>query len=128
AEIRFATPRPGLLFSSRAVIAHPAAARLADPPGKTARVPLYGHEVPILAHSAAKPEFGSGAAMICSYGDMVDLQLFRELRLEPVKAIDEHGKMTELTGALKGLKDGPASEKAIDALRAGGYLEKLAPI
>src|SRR5207247_3252627 len=59
---------------------------------------------------------------------MVDLQLFRELRLEPVKAIDEHGKMTELTGALKGLKVGPAREKAIEALRAGGFLEKLEPI
>src|SRR5438093_2388325 len=127
-EIRIATTRPELLVACRAVIVHPDDARFADLPGKKARVPVYGHEVPILAHSAAKPEFGSGAAMICSYGDMVDLQLFRELRLEPVKAIDEHGKMTELTGALKGLKVGPAREKAIEALRTGGFLEKLEPI
>src|SRR2546426_236104 len=90
-EIRIATTRPELLAACRAVIVHPDDARFADLQGKKARVPLYDHEVPILAHPTAKPEFGSGAAMICSYGDMVDLQLFRELRLEPVKAIDEHG-------------------------------------
>jgi len=59
---------------------------------------------------------------------MVDLQLFRELRLDPVKAIDEHGRMTDAAGPLKGLKVEAAREKAIEALRAGGYLEKLEPI
>src|SRR5205807_7859424 len=101
-EIRIATTRPELLAACRAVIVHPDDARFAGLHGKKARVPLYDHEVPILAHPTAKPEFGSGAAMICSYGDMVDLQLFRELRLEPVKAIDERGKMTEAAGPLKG--------------------------
>src|SRR5881396_2708935 len=127
-EIRIATTRPELLVACRAVIVHPEDARFAGLPGKKARVPLYGHEVPILPHPTAKPEFGSGAAMICSYGDMVDLQLFRELRLEPVKAIDEHGKMTEVAGPLKGLKVETAREKAIEQLRAGGFLEKVEPI
>src|SRR5438552_15540980 len=127
-EIRIATTRPELLVACRAVIVHPEDARFAGLPGKKARVPLYGHEVPILPHPTAKPEFGSGAAMICSYGDMVDLQLFRELRLEPVKAIDEHGKMTDVAGPLKGLKVETAREKAIEQLRAGGFLEKVEPI
>src|SRR5205807_803828 len=82
--------------------------------GKQARVPLYGHEVPIVPHPSAKPEFGSAAAMVCSYGDMVDLAIFRELRLEPLKAIDETGRMTEAAGFLKGLKVDAALEKAID--------------
>src|SRR5947199_220432 len=56
-EIRIATTRPELLVACRAVIVHPDDARFAELPGKKARVPLYGHEVPILAHSAAKPEF-----------------------------------------------------------------------
>src|SRR3989454_342152 len=127
-EIRIATTRPELLAVCRAVIVHPDDARFAGLHGKKARVPLYDHEVPILTHPTAKPEFGSGAAMICSYGDMVDLQLFRELRLEPVKAIDEHGKMTDAAGPLKGLKVEAARAKAIELLRAGGFLEKLEPI
>src|SRR5207253_1519521 len=74
------------------------------------------------------PEFGSGAAMVCSYGDMVDLAMFRELRLEPLKAIDETGRMTEAAGFLKGLKVDAAREKAIDELRVRGALDKVEPI
>ena len=37
--------------------------------------------VPIIGHSSAKPEFGTGAVMVCSYGDYNDVQLFRELGL-----------------------------------------------
>src|SRR3989475_1354254 len=127
-EIQIATTRPELLSACRAVIVHPDDARFSGLRGKKARVPLYDHEVPILAHPTAKPEFGSGAAMICSDGDMVDLQLFRELRLEPVKAIDEHGRMTEVAGPLKGLKVETARAKAIELLRAGSFLEKVEPI
>src|SRR2546429_1879364 len=127
-EIRIATTRPELLAACRAVIVHPDDARFAGLHGKKARVPVYDREVPILTPPTAKPEFGSGAAMICSYGYMVDIQLFRELRLERVKAIDEHGKMTDAAGPLKGLKVEAARAKAIELLRAGGFLEKLEPI
>jgi valyl-tRNA synthetase len=123
-----ATTRPELLAACRAVIVHPDDARFASAQGKKARVPVYGHEVPVLPHPMAKPEFGSGAAMICSYGDMVDLQLFRELRLEPVKAIDERGRMTEAAGPLKGLKVEAARAKAIDLLREAKALDKAEPM
>src|SRR5438034_6822888 len=66
--------------------------------------------------------------MICSYGDMVDIAMFRDLRLEPVKAIDESGRMTEAAGFLKGLKVDAAREKAIDELRVRGALEKVEAI
>ncbi|HEX9340476.1 MAG TPA: valine--tRNA ligase [Thermoplasmata archaeon] len=127
-EIQIATTRPELLAACRAIIVHPDDARFAGLHGKRARVPLYGHEVPIVPHAMAKPEFGSGAAMICSYGDMVDLALFRELRLEPVKAIDESGRMTPAAGSLKGLKVEAARKKAIEELRAADSLEKVEPI
>lgn len=127
-HIPIATTRPELLAACRAVIVHPDDERFASAQGKTARVPIYGHEVPIIAHRMARPEFGSGAAMICSYGDMVDLQLFRELRLEPVKAIDEKGRMTDAAGPLQGLKIEPARAKAIELLRKEGALEKEEPV
>src|SRR2546427_6788295 len=116
-EILITTTRLEVLSAFRAVIVHPDDARFSGLQGKKTRIPLYSHEVPILAHSTAKPEFGSGAAMICSYGDMVDLQLFRELRLEPVKAIDEHGKMTDASRPLKGLNVEAARAKAVELLR-----------
>src|SRR5438105_3122601 len=127
-DLTIATTRPELLAACRAVMVHPDDARYRSLPGKKVRVPLYGQEVPIIAHSNAKPEFGSGAAMICSYGDMVDIAMFRDLRLEPVKAIDESGRMTEAAGFLKGLKVDAAREKAIDELRVRGALEKVEAI
>jgi valyl-tRNA synthetase len=127
-DIRIATTRPELLAACQAVMVHPDDDRYRTLQGKTARIPLYDREVPIVAHSSAKPEFGSGAAMVCSYGDMVDLALFRELRLEPIKAIDETGRMTAATGLLEGLKVEAARAKAIEELRTRGFLEKVEPI
>jgi valyl-tRNA synthetase len=127
-HIPIATTRPELLAACRAVIVHPEDGRFAGAVGKRATVPLADREVPILAHAMAKPEFGSGAAMICSYGDSVDLMLFRELRLEPVKAIDERGRMTEAAGDLKGLRIDAARDRAIELLRAHGALEKVEPL
>jgi valyl-tRNA synthetase len=126
--VKIATTRPELLAACRAVMVHPDDDRYRALHGKSARVPLYDHLVPIVAHPSAKPEFGSGAAMVCSYGDMVDLAMFRELRLEPIKAIDETGRMTAAAGFLKGLKVETAREKAIDELRTRGLLEKVEPI
>ncbi len=123
-----ASTRPELLCACRAVIVHPDDERFRGLAGQKARVPLYGHDVPILAHAMAKPEFGSGAAMICSYGDTVDLALFRELRLEPVKAIDERGRLTDAAGPYKGLKVEPARTRVIEDLRAKGLLEKVEPL
>ena len=127
-HIPIATPRPELLVACRAVIVHPDDERYRAVQGATAKVPLYGHEVPVVAHPAAKPEFGSGAAMICSYGDTVDVQIFRDLRLEPVKAIDERGRMTEAAGGYKGLKVDAARGRAIEDLEAQGALEKVEPV
>ncbi len=126
--IPIATTRPELLGACRAVIVHPDDERFKAVAGRKARLPLYGRDVPVVPHAMAKPEFGSGAAMICSYGDSVDLMLFRELRLEPVKAIDERGRMTEASGELRGLKIEAAREKAIELLKAHGALEKVEPI
>jgi len=123
-----ATTRPELLVACRAVIVHPEDERFRALQGKTAKVPLYGHEVPIIPHPAAKPEFGSGAAMICSYGDTVDIQLFRELRLEPVRGIDERGRMTSAAGPYKGLRVEEARDRAIEGLRSKGLLEKVEPV
>ncbi len=127
-HIPIATTRPELLVACRAVIVHPDDERYTSLHGKKVRVPIYGHEVPIVPHPMAKPEFGSGAAMICSYGDMVDILLFRELRLDPVKAIDERGRLTEAAGPLKGFKVEEARAKAIEELRKQGALEKVESI
>ncbi len=123
-----ATTRPELLAACRAVIHNPEDDRYVHLTEKTAIVPLYGQEVPIIPHKAARPEFGSGLVMVCSYGDQTDVQLFRELGLNEVIAIDTSGRMTEVTGPLKGLSVKEARAKIIELLQELRYVEKVEEI
>ena len=127
-HVTIATTRPELLAACRTVIVHPDDERWRSAAGKKAKVPLFGHPVEVRAHPEAKMDFGSGAAMICSYGDMVDVRLFRELKLEPVKAIDDKGRMTEVAAGYAGLKIEDAREKVIADLQAQGLVEKVESI
>jgi len=127
-QVTIATTRPELLVACRTVIVHPDDERWRGAVGKTAEVPLFEQAVGVRAHPEAKVEFGSGAAMICSYGDMVDVRLFRELQLEPVKAIDEKGRLTSVAGPYAGLKIEEARTRIIGDLQAQGLVEKVEPI
>jgi valyl-tRNA synthetase len=120
-----ASTRPELLCACRALIYNPSDNRYAHLEGMTAIVPIYGQEVPIIPHKAARPEFGSGLVMVCSYGDQTDVQLFRELGLSEVIAIDTSGKMTEVAGPLSGLPVKEAREKIIEMLQSSGLVEKI---
>ncbi len=117
-ELIIATTRPELLCACRVVLVHPDDERWKHLHGKTALVPLYDIEVPIQPHHYVMPEFGSGVVMMCSYGDLGDVQIFRELGLDAVKAIDEDGRMTEAAGPYQGMRVQEARKKIIEDLIA----------
>ena len=119
-----ATTRPELLCTCAAVLFNPDDARYQSLKGKTAVVPIFNLEVPILAHSSAKPEFGTGLMMACSYGDYSDLRLFRELGLKGVIAISQVGRMNEKAGRYEGLLVEEARRKIIQALQAQDLIVK----
>jgi valyl-tRNA synthetase len=80
------TTRPELLPACVAVVVHPDDARFASAVGGTVRTPVFDVEVPVLAHPLAQPDKGTGAAMVCTFGDTTDVVWWRELGL-PVRAI-----------------------------------------
>ncbi len=123
-EIIIATTRPELLCSCRIVIFNPEDERYQHLKGRHAVVPIHGHEVEIQPHSYAKPEFGSGLVMVCSFGDYSDVRLLRELSIDPVYAIDKRGRMNENAGKYRGLLVQEAREGIIEDLRAQGLLVK----
>jgi len=123
-SITIATTRPELLCTCKVVLFNPGDERYKRLKGKTAVVPLFGLEVPIIEHPYAKPDFGSGLVMICSFGDYSDVRLLRELDLNPTYAIDEEGKMNENAGVYKGLSVQEARKRIVQDLRAAGLLEK----
>lgn len=85
-DIVIETTRPELLPACVALIAHPDDERYRHLFGKTATSPLFGVEVPILAHRAAEMDKGAGIAMCCTFGDITDVQWWRELDL-PLRAV-----------------------------------------
>ena len=85
-KIYIETTRPELIPACVALVAHPDDERYAEYFGKTAKTPLFGVEVPILAHRLAQKDKGSGIAMICTFGDVTDVIWWRELKL-PNRAI-----------------------------------------
>ena len=127
-EIIIASTRPELLCACRTIIVNPEDERYAQYIGKKIIVPMTNEEVELRTHHSAQQEFGSGAVMVCSYGDQNDVALFRELELEEIVAIGLDGRMTEVAGDYTGLKPKQARAKIIEDLEDKGLLDKVEDI
>ena len=123
-KIVVATTRPELLYACQAIIINPKDERYSHLIGKEVVLPLFKRNVPILTHHSAKPDFGSGVVMVCSYGDHNDVQVFRELNLKEIVSIDENGYTTSSAGNYSNLKLKHARQKIIDDLRREGFIER----
>ncbi|MDX1373535.1 MAG: class I tRNA ligase family protein, partial [Nitrososphaeraceae archaeon] len=122
--IVIASTRPELLFACQAVIVNPKDDRFFGKHGKKAILPLFGRSVPILTHHSAKPEFGTGALMVCSYGDQNDVQVFRDLKLQEIVSVDQNGRITKEAGKYQNQKIKQAQESIVNDLKQGGFVEK----
>lgn len=127
-EIIIASTRPELVCACKTIIVNPKDERYTQHIGKKIIVPITNEEVELRTHHSAQQEFGSGAVMVCSYGDQNDVTLFRELGLEEVVAIGLDGKMTEVAGEYAGLKPKQARTKIIEDLKSKGFVEKIEDI
>lgn len=122
--ITIATTRPELLSTCKIILFNPDDMRYKMLEGLHATVPVYNHVVEIKSHPYAKPEFGSGLVMICSFGDYGDVRLLREMNMEATYAIDENGRMNDVAGKYKGLTVSRAREQIIKDLKEQGLIEK----
>ena len=91
------TTRPELIASAVALIAHPDDARYQQLVGTTATSPVFGVEIPVIAHPAAEMEKGSGLVMCCTFGDLTDVQWWRELSLPVRTVVGRDGRLTRET-------------------------------
>ena len=91
--VHIETTRPELLPSVVALIAHPDDKRYAALFGTTVTSPLFGVEIPVLAHYLAEPDKGAGIAMCCTFGDLTDVQWWRELQLPTRSIIQRNGRV-----------------------------------
>ncbi|HEY3844039.1 MAG TPA: valine--tRNA ligase [Acidimicrobiales bacterium] len=105
-DIEIETTRPELVAACVALVAHPDDERFVARFGTTVHTPLFGVEVPILAHELAEPDKGSGIAMICTFGDLTDVVWWRELDLPTRSIVTRSGRIAEAPPP--GVPDGPA--------------------
>jgi valyl-tRNA synthetase len=105
-DLEIETTRPELVAACVALVAHPDDTRFAARFGTTVHTPLFGVEVPIMAHQLAEPDKGSGIAMICTFGDVTDVTWWRELQLPTRSIVTRLGRIA--TTPPPGVPDGPA--------------------
>jgi valyl-tRNA synthetase len=126
------TTRPELLPACVALVAHPDDARYQPLFGKTVRTPLFGVEVPVVAHRLAEPDKGSGIAMICTFGDLNDVTWWRELQLPTRAVIGWDGRFVadppadvpaDVYAELAGKTSFSAQQRIVELLRESGDLE-----
>lgn len=126
--LTIASTRPELLAACVAVAVNPEDHRYKHLIGKRAKVALYDRWVSIIADEEVDPEFGTGAVMICTYGDKTDVRWQARHGLPVIEAIDERGRMKEVAGPLAGLKVEEARRKAAELLKEKGLLVKVESI
>ena len=122
--VEIATTRPELLAACVAVAVHPDDGRFHHLHGKKMKVPLFGHDVPVVQDDAVDPAFGSGAVMICTFGDKQDVHWWKQHHLALRKAIDPHGRMTDVAGKYKGMNTTDCRTAILADMKAGGILRR----
>ncbi len=103
------TTRPELIPSVVALIAHPDDERYQPLFGTTVTSPVFGVEIPVLAHPAAEPDKGAGIAMCCTFGDLTDVTWWRELQLPVRTLIGRDGRMSRETPEWLGTDEAAAA-------------------
>jgi valyl-tRNA synthetase len=123
-EIIIATTRPELICTCGMVIFNPEDKRYRHLEGKHATSPIFNKLIQIKSHPLADPNKGSGIVMMCSAGDLSDIQFFREQKLKPIIAINQNGTMNAHAGVLEGLPVKKAREKIIELLKEKKLIAK----
>lgn len=121
-DLLIATTRPELLGACVAVFVNPDDKRYENLVGKKARVPLFGHEVPIIEDRSANMEKGTGALMVCSYGDKFDVDAITRHKLSPRVIFNKNGTINE--GKYKGMKIKEARKKILDELKNENLIQE----
>ncbi|OEC86700.1 MULTISPECIES: valine--tRNA ligase [Methanobacterium] len=122
--LMIATTRPELLSACVAVVVHPEDERYKEMAGKKVEIPLFGRNVEIITDEEVDPEFGTGAVMICTFGDKTDVLWVNKYNLDIIEALDEKGVMKDVSCKYAGMNTQDCKKQIIEDLKNEGYLKK----
>ncbi len=124
-SLEIATTRPELLPACVAVAVHPDDERYQDVVGGVAEVPLFGNEVKVISDEDVDSDFGSGAVMVCTFGDKQDVRWWMKHDLPLIKAIDQKGRLTGAAGEFEGMDVEEAREEIASKLVREGHVHEV---
>ena len=120
--IDVATTRPELLYGCVCLFVNPEDKRYRHYVGKSAVVPLYGYEIPILTDEKVGMDKGTGVVMCATFGDSSDAEWYAEYELPYRKVILPNGSIAEDVPFIGGLRLPAAREEIIRLLVEKGLL------
>lgn len=125
-DLLISTTRPELLPACVAVFVNPKDDRYKNLIGKTATVPLFNNEVPIIADESAQIDKGTGVLMICSFGDKYDADAIKRHNLKAKIILNKNGTIN--FGDYSGLKVQAARKKILEDLKNANLITEQNPI
>ncbi|HQT44368.1 MAG TPA: class I tRNA ligase family protein, partial [Candidatus Micrarchaeota archaeon] len=126
-DVIIATSRPELLHACVAVLFHPEDKRYAKFANEMVTTPL-GKQVKMIPDRDVDPTFGTGALMVCTFGDKMDVVWMYRYNLPIIEAFSQDGKVINGPDYLNGLKAEDAKKKIIEMLQAEGKVVKIEPL
>jgi valyl-tRNA synthetase len=119
-----ATTRPEMLTACVAIFVNPSDRRFSGFVGKEGTVPLYGQKVRVYADDSVEVNKGTGAEMVCTFGDQNDLELWKRYDFGLRIIVRNDGRIED-SGPLNGLTVQEARKKIIGILQSEGLIEKV---
>jgi valyl-tRNA synthetase len=95
-EALIETTRPELIPACVALLAHPEDERHSAIVGTEVLTPLFATRVPVLTHPLVERGKGTGLVMVCTFGDLTDVQWWRELSLPVRSVLGPDGRLLEV--------------------------------
>ena len=123
-DLEIATTRPEFLGGCVAIFVNPNDERYKDLIGKTATVPLYNNQVPIIADEKVVIDKGTGVVMCCTFGDQTDMEWQKEYNLPIKKVMQADGTINPEVAIIGGMKTLDARMKIVEELQKQGLLVK----
>ncbi len=121
--LEIATTRPELLHACVAVAVNGSDERYKAIVGKKIRVPIFGTEVKVIADDSVEKDFGTGAEMVCTFGDKQDIALYYKHKLQLVNSLTADGRLRN-AGKYDGLTIKEAKRAILERLKEEGLLNR----
>ncbi len=122
-NLLIATTRPEFLHACVAIVVNPKDERYLKLVGKTIETPIFNKKVKVVADDAVDPSFGTGAVMLCTFGDKQDMLWVYKFKLPVIEAFDSRGILKN-AGEFNGEHVSKAKDKVLEKLKQLELLEK----